>query len=682
MLPNSPAIGSKRARVERGFVTHTVKDRWVLILLAAAILTALAPVFTVPYAFLDDYSFLVMSVEHPTLPQFRENMQFFIRDGRTLNGLLILLPFRAANRVEALSAVRFLGALGVVALASFVFVFLRSLRWRRGAAALLVTGLATLPPLLLFSSWTQQWPLPWAALFAGIAAVRLWRYVEGFAFAQNRPFLIPFLWLTAGFQIHQSLMSFFWFSFSIVWLTAPCSDAKKFRFLRLSLLVYGGAAALSLAAIRIPAYLGFTTLNARGLLTLQPLAKLEWFFTRPLMDASSLWWIEPIRWISLAVLLAGAAGLALMVWRQRTLASGLRAVAMVGVLLLTYLSNLVIVENWSSYRTQSALAATMLLLAACFWRHLAALLPIRRTHLRRRASLYGALALCPVMLIFARRNLNEYMVLPQNREFVAVSSAIKQRYTPEVRSFTVVQPDWSDSLAPGVRYDEFGVPSLFAKWVPVPFTKLALHDLGLAYDKLPTISATLQSKDLPPHDTQADAVVNAASVLRAERRVHLPPPPPNLGPELLQKLRKIESAYAQLKRDTGRDTNQIADLVTNYSGLPNWKGPYFAGERSTEALRTTLIDKSFSLFSLQSLQRGEGGFSSNECGGDVWKKAPLPPMPMDRCSVYIAVAPVPVGDMLFLNNQIDGVIPVAGADDTKGRLRIFIAGGAILYQLP
>ena len=681
MLRSAPTLAGKPPSVRRNFLTHTQRDRLTFLLMAASLLVAFAPVFTVPYAFLDDYSFLFKSVEHRDLSRFVENMMFFVRDGRTLNGLLILLPFRLAGRVEALSAIRFLGALGVVSLASVVFSFLRSLRWSRSAAALLTLGLATLPPLLLFSSWTQQWPLPWAAALAGMSSVLLWRRIHSRTQSAS-VVVVAFLLLVTGFQIHQALMSFFWFFFAAVWLTAKCADARKIRFLRISLLVYGLAAAFEYATIRVPAALGITTLNPRGALTSDLLAKLKWFVTNPLMDASSLWLVQPSVKVSYASLILGATGLILIVSRKPTLLNVGRALLALVILPLTYLSNLVVVVNWASYRTQSALSATVLLLIACCFRQIGELFPPFSGTLRKAGHI-GAVAASFAMLFAARGSLEGYMVIPQNREFVAVSSAINQRYTPQLRSLTIIQPDWSDSLASVQRYDEFGIPSHFAQWVPIPFAKLVLHEHGLAFDNLSEIRSTLRPVN-QPQDTLADGVINVAALFTSEHRVLTAtlPQVTEFGPQLLKRLRETEAAYARLRRDTGHDTNQIADLVANYSGLPNWQGPYLPGIANTETPRTGLKDEHYSLFGLQTLQRAEGGFRADECGGNVWTSKPIQPLNLALCAVYVTVAPIPVGDMLFLARQVDEIDAAPGQDYVRGRLRVFMAGGAILYQLP
>jgi hypothetical protein len=682
---NSPNCNPKRFR----FTSNKARDRWILAFLAAAILVAFSPVYNAPYGFSEDYQILVNSSDHSGAEGMKRNLVTYISAGRVLGGLLVQLSFRFANNVVGLSGIRFLGALGVGTLACLVFVFLRYLRWGRGSAVLLATALSTLPPLLLFSSWTQEWVHPWAAVVAGLAAARLWLAMNDDGILLKRAIIQTFLLLIVAFAVHQAVASIFWFFFAIVWLSAKCADAKKNRFFFISLLTFGSAAVFNFATIRIPEILGLLQPLSRGALTNDPLEKLKWFLANPLMDASSLWWIDPITWVSICVLLAGAAGLMLMVMREHTVASAWRALVMVGILPVTYLSNLVVAENWSPYRTQLALAATILLLAAIFLRNVGALLPLK--FVPRQVGLYGALALSALLMLLARQHLLEYMVLPLNREYVAVSSAIKQRYTPEVRSITIVQPNWSDSLAPKARYDEFGLPSLYADWAPGSFTKLALHDLGLAYDQMPAISwVHHDAKDIP-QDTLTSAVVNAANVLRAERRVATAPSPASatapldptpLGPELNQKLSKIEKAYLKFKHDTGRDTNQIADLVKNYSGFPKWKGPYLPSEKLTDTVRTNLADQNFSTFGLQALQRSEGALSAGACGGDLWKKEPMAPLNIERCAVYVVVGPVPAGDMAYLNNQIDKTGYHPGVDDKEGRLRIVQAGSVIYYQLP
>ena len=41
----------------------------------------------------------------------------------------------------------------------------------------------------------------------------------------------------------------------------------------------------------------------------------------------------------------------------------------------------------------------------------------------------------------------------------------------------VIRSDYTNTLAPGFSYDEFGIPSTYAVWVTVPFTQLLAREV-------------------------------------------------------------------------------------------------------------------------------------------------------------------------------------------------------------
>lgn len=159
-------------------------------------------------------------------------------------------------------------------------------------------------------------------------------------------------------------------------------------------------------------------------------------------------------------------------------------------------------------------------------------------------------------------------------------------------------------------------------------------------------------------------------------------PPTAQAFKLLLELRKVEAAYAAFRRDTGRSTNQIADLVVNFTAAPGWKGPYLLEAKAGQTGRTNLEGTSFALFGLQIFQRAGGGLSSAGCGSGDWTQKPILDLSLQRCAVYVIVSPVPVEDMIYLKQQVDGVKVQSGDNVSSGRLRFLKNSASILYQLP
>jgi hypothetical protein len=493
------------------------KHRSALLLLAvfASVLVFFAAGYSVPYGVSDDYTFLEFRLEHPGVAGFAEDLGRFIQNGRTVLGLLLQSGFAAAGDVESLRYLRFLSVLSLALLAAFTCRLLMLLRWSSAQAAVLAIGVVTLPGFVVFAGWAAAWPFPWAALITGCAALRLLRSIR-FSSGESslRECFWAFVLLSLAFAIHQATAAMFWFFVAAIWLNVTRKPDVMNRFLCACLATFLSAAAVNFATMRIPVLLGLIPFGRRTLLTLHPSEKLTWFLQWPLMDATNLWNILPVHWLSYLVLAVIAVGLVTPYWDRRYWTAW-HVLVSIAILPLCYTASLVVNENWPSYRTQAALASTLLLYAATAVRSL-----FRRIRLESKYKYLagvGAALVALLLLWHAQMTLERYIVVPQMREWVLVASAIKSSYRSNPATIHLVQPASSDlSLAPAVRYDEFGRASLYAPWVPVPFTKLVLHRLGVAFNAMPKITASPTAQAPSPAGAR-EAQINVEDIFRLER---------------------------------------------------------------------------------------------------------------------------------------------------------------------
>jgi hypothetical protein len=127
---------------------------------------------------------------------------------------------------------------------------------------------------------------------------------------------------------------------------------------------------------------------------------------------------------------------------------------------LAYLPNLLVAEDWASYRTQPALAALLLLYAA-----IALFGWLRALRIVRAAPAF-ALAGLLFCAVVAHRNVVLGFVAPQVKELRMVSAYLQQRqYLQGTSRLYFVPAPWQDSMAPFIRYDEFGTLSSSERWV-------------------------------------------------------------------------------------------------------------------------------------------------------------------------------------------------------------------------
>ena len=119
--------------------------------------------------------------------------------------------------------------------------------------------------------------------------------------------------------------------------------------------------------------------------------------------------------------------------------------------------NLVVAENWATYRTLSSLSSVVILYTLCACHGYAHSLrwPFAPGWAQ---AVMGSIALACVLS--AMYHVQTYFVAPQVRELALMRAQLAREELSQARGIYVVCSTWRDTLAPLVRYDEFGFPSL------------------------------------------------------------------------------------------------------------------------------------------------------------------------------------------------------------------------------
>jgi hypothetical protein len=203
----------------------------------------------------------------------------------------------------------------------------------------------------------------------------------------------------------------------------------------------------------------------------------------------NLFALTPTPWFAALVTTVAAGGI--VIWLLRR---GARPLLYIGVGLilvpLTYLSNLVVVEDWAAYRTQVSLSA-LIALYACLgalgiWLTLKDWLGPRVSRQALRTTERVALALSVVFVgtsvVIGAKNVTTLFVVPHITEQRLLSSQVAA--LPEgVPRLVFVQTDWYGGTTNEVVYDEFGLASSVRQWTLEPAVDLILHDEGrLTFD--------------------------------------------------------------------------------------------------------------------------------------------------------------------------------------------------------
>jgi len=461
------------------------------VLLAGVLLLCYASVLVTPYAFLDDYFILAEGIrgEGGTRTQV-------IASGRPTYAFLLHLAFHAMRDIGDLRYLRLLGVLGIALLAWSFYRTLVFAGWDEYLSLLLSVFVVTMPPFQVYASWATTAFYPFAALAAGGAV-----HVAERAFSEPRPLLRwglvggAVLLMLIALTIHQSAAMFFWV-FAAILLFKP--DATLPDTVR-RLLWYSGIVFAGLI-LGFGMYKLGTTLYEHALLPTRShliqdvWEKALWFFRYPLMNAFNLAKLSPKRWLALVVVFFIIGGL-IQYFRGKA-GERLWQIGIAAALLpLSYLPNLMIAENWSSYRTQSALTSVVVMYAFL------ALWGYSRILRRPTATLFLTVMLGFAALgssLLAAYNVDAYFARPQLLELNFMRGQLTRQDLTQASSIYIIGAKWQDSIAPAVRYDEFGFPSSAASWVPRPAVYLLLRELSPERSSLPLELAPVDGPVSPP----------------------------------------------------------------------------------------------------------------------------------------------------------------------------------------
>lgn len=490
-------------------------------LFLAVFLTVYSPVLHTDYAFLDDYHDLAGGPHGWSITKK-------MREGRPLYALATRLFLQSATHIEDLRYARFVGVVGIGLVAWLVFLILTRSGWSRFQAFCVGVIIGSSLPFQVCAAWASVALYPFAALVSGLAFL----LGEG-AFATHRrarQWLLAagsVLVLLAALTLHQTAAMFFWVCAAIVVLKPDTPLGDMLRRLRLYLLI--GMAGLllgfgvyALAAVVYPGYPART-----GLVQDIP-AKVVWFCGKALPNALHFVLLSPGYWIlsgqgsapsplhrsvdvGIAWAMAGLIPSGLLLYFRGTWRERCGKLGLAGALLpLSYAPNLVVAENWASYRSLLSLTALVIVYAflalrgyALRWRHSKgeSSYPVERKAKRctlspvwANAAAGGVASVCAML---ATWQVQTSVVTPQVRELGFMGSQLMQGNLAQAGSIYVVRPRWQDTLAPPAHY-EFGLPSSFPDWNPPAMVSLLLRELAPDSAHLPITSVAAEAPIKPP----------------------------------------------------------------------------------------------------------------------------------------------------------------------------------------
>jgi hypothetical protein len=466
-----PIVTSIREVDERRTLTPT---DW-LIAGGAAIATigAFSPVWTTSFGFLDDYSLLTGAQTDPA-----GTWHIYLVGGRPIAGLIALGFFSFVHSINQLVVMRISSVLCLALVSMLGFVALRRLDYQRLAAWTFAIGMLWLPSTQVFASWAILCVASVAIFLSVLAAMSASHSLDH---VLSRPLrtgrvmrLLPaVLLLSASVCADQPAAMVFW-PITCLLLLAPARRRWPISKLLAAVVAVGVVGGLSCAVGYLVEQAGTAWVGnslARGALVSDIGGKVHYLISSAAPRVFDPWTlvVHPHLALATAVLLAVLLPLAI----GGTVTRRLIGLALVMVALpLSYLPSIVTAENWPSARSLSAayvvpLAALTLILQG--------LPSLGRASAPLRAM--AALAIGLVAVHAGYQSVSDYFAKPEHKELALARSQVRPHLAGVTSPIDVVASDWTETLAPGVSLDEFGLPSTYAAWVPVPFTQLLAREV-------------------------------------------------------------------------------------------------------------------------------------------------------------------------------------------------------------
>ncbi len=473
--------------------------------LTALLITDIS-VVTIPYAFSDDYPALSAALHH----NLTAEVQSRVAGGRPILALLFYLTFSLVRGVSDLGIVRLSGIVMLAALACLLYWALLKAGWYPQRALPVPLIICTLPALQIYVAWAIAVFALLGMVAAGVAAILVDRAYEQLE-AQPRNASLTLLVggatlsLLFALTIDQPAAMVYWVFAAISLLVTHRSISQILK----RFLVFLGVAIIGMGLeFLILKYLYGWIYGQPDTLSRTALAKPSdipykavWFIAKPITDSLNFYNLSftldhliSNGEIAVAMGIFIICGFFLYVGGSflNMLINGILAFCL---LPLAYVPNLLVVENWPSYRTQCALGGLLTLYAAMALYGFMS--KLGRTAQRVIAPTIVAVAALLGMLAAANIVTSGIAELSYVELHVAIMQLEQQKGALTTASAIYFIPNASsDSVVSVVRYDEFGTPSASKPWTPSGMTYLAMEQVDPTRADLPII--VLPANESPP----------------------------------------------------------------------------------------------------------------------------------------------------------------------------------------
>jgi hypothetical protein len=444
------------------------------------------------YGFMDDYAILESSISG------NFDFQLYMSQGRPFTAAYSYFIFSFIDNIDALIYLHVLGSLTLALFAWLLFTYFKdTIHNRFVLISISVIPILVSPGLLLVSAWAVMSSIG-VSLVSSVSAAFLIR-------KRNRiHYFLALLLLTISFLSYPPSATIF--------MTLPCL-AWVFSFTSFSssqnqkeLLMIVKRSALNIFVAGLLSLFTLLTISAQFNQTsnrtelIGDISSKANFLLRSAVP-TALDYFEPnwgfslYGWMTIVLVL----GLSFICKSKKKLTNFVIVIALgIGA---TFAPLVLTAENWPSNR---ALFASQWILATL---SVVSILHFINFFLQKKSNYrlvqVSTFILLGVSIFHSNNLLLTTMKNPQIKELNLARSAIAT--IDPTQKIEVKKSEWTDTLAPWIVGDEFGIPSTCQTWVPVPLTKLILKEFDaitaaevVLVDKIQTSNALDFSRILNP----------------------------------------------------------------------------------------------------------------------------------------------------------------------------------------
>lgn len=407
--------------------------------------------FTHRFGFSDDYAVMFAAYHN----QLGGILEMNVAGGRPIYALFTMI-FVFTPHLSDLVWLRLFSISGIAILSIYIADLLLAVSDLPGSACITAAILISMTPAFqVYSVWAVAAIYPWAALLAAMSFCVL---QNNYRNMWKRCVFSLFL-LLLSVMTYQPAAMMYWVAAAACWV-ATHRRVPSLRKLALPTAIMFLALSIDFAASKIIPIIVFNNTHhfARAALISNFGQKAAWFFSQPLTDALNFPSIVRNTRVAAFVALFVAVGMGLFFSARSESSMGKAALAAI-LVPLSYLPNLIVKEDWASYRTQVALTSLLTLYGL-----IAVVAYCKLFRLRRILPVIMLLTILLCAWVAHENSMTE-LVNPQVKEFKIIADYVSEKSNiRHANEIYIVPSIWKESLAPVVRYDEFGILSSSNTW--------------------------------------------------------------------------------------------------------------------------------------------------------------------------------------------------------------------------